>query len=169
MTTYQCACAYDELRTARIRGHVPSVLPAVTQPGTSLDGLYFCEECYELRCNDCIAWELSSCYCPHCLFEVPSTSVQAQKGQCARSCFACPVCTHVLSVHGSDPPRGAALTSAEASQSVPPYFFSCAACRWDSKRAGLVAEKASTLSGTSIFLRSHNATGRRAGPCASCA
>ncbi|WFD04448.1 hypothetical protein MOBT1_003158 [Malassezia obtusa] len=151
MATYQCSCAYDDLRTARQRADVPAAWPAVTQPGVPLSALYFCEDCYELRCNDCVAWDVSSCYCPHCLYEVPSTSVQAQKAQCARSCFTCPECAHLLSIHGSDPPRqGVALTSPEASQGVPPFFFACTSCLWDSKRIGIAADKPGELNGTPL-------------------
>lgn len=134
-----CACV-QQLYGARVH-ESPTCIP--THPLTQL---YFCEECYALRCNDCIDWEISSTYCPNCLFEVPGTSVRAQKSQCARNCFTCPVCTHVLSIVGSDPPRREALTAPEASLGVAPFFLSCSCCRWDSKRIGLVAEKAADLS-----------------------
>lgn len=118
----------------------------VSLPGAPLAELYFCEECYEIRCNSCVAWDVSSSYCPSCLFEVPGTSVKAQHSRCARSCFACPICSHVLSIVGSDPPRSVALTSAEASVGVAPYFLSCTCCRWDSKRVGIVADKPAGVS-----------------------
>ena len=153
-TTYLCACAWDDLHTARHAARVPAAWPAVAPPpGAPLRALYFCEACYELRCNACVACEVSSRFCPHCLFEVPSTSAGAQKGQCARSCVACPVCTHVLTIHGTDPPRnGAPLTSAEASIGVAPFYYACTACLWDSKRIGLVGAKPSALQGASCPL-----------------
>ena len=115
-------------------------------PTEALTELYYCEECCSLRCNDCIAWEVSCTYCPHCLFEVPNTSVRAQKARCSRTCFECPMCMHVLSIVGSDPPRrDMPLTAPEASIGVEPFYLSCACCRWDSKRLGLVAEKPNDL------------------------
>lgn len=143
--TYFCRCAYDGVRTAHTPARVPAHLPAVLPESMPLASMYFCEDCYELRCNACIAWEVSTCYCPHCLFEVPSTRIQAQHGTCARSCFVCPVCTHVLSIQASDPPRALALSQPASSQGVPPYYLACTACRWDSKHAGIVAESAAGL------------------------
>ncbi|WFC96842.1 hypothetical protein MBRA1_003505 [Malassezia brasiliensis] len=146
-TTYLCACAWDDVHTARQAARIPTTWPTVAPPpGVPLSALYFCETCYELRCNACVACEVSSRFCPHCLFEVPSTSARAQKAQCARSCLACPVCGHVVTIHGSDPPRnGAPLTSAEASIGVAPFYYACTACLWDSKRIGLVGAKPSAL------------------------
>lgn len=131
MGTVACAC------------YVPRL--ALGAPRTRLDDLYFCEMCYELRCAECVAWEVSRCYCPHCLFEVPGTSVRAQRGRCARSCFECPLCAHVLSIIGSDPPRRDVLTAPEASMPVPPYYLSCTACRWDSLRLKLAADTPAEL------------------------
>lgn len=111
-----------------------------------LNQAYFCENCYDIRCPACIVWEISSSFCPHCLFEVPGTSVHTQKSRCARSCFECPICFHVLSVVGSDPEHQSALTSPEASQGIAPFYLSCTCCRWDSKRLGLVADKPSDIS-----------------------
>jgi len=110
-----------------------------------LNQAYFCEECYEIRCPDCVVWDISSCFCPHCLFEVPGTSVRTQKARCARSCFECPLCFHVLSIVGSDPAHHGALTSPEASQGIAPFYLSCTCCRWDSKRLGLIADKPSDI------------------------
>ncbi|KOS12728.1 dynactin p62 [Malassezia pachydermatis] len=140
-STVVCAC------TARLYGQQVAHSD-VRAPSSALCDLYFCEECHELRCNDCVAWETSSCYCPHCLFEVPGTSVRTQHARCGRNCFTCPLCTHVLSIVGSDPPRTASLTAPEASQGVEPFYFSCTYCRWDSKRWGLVADKPQSLGAT---------------------
>ncbi|WFD30623.1 hypothetical protein MSPP1_001644 [Malassezia sp. CBS 17886] len=126
-TAYVCACAGDASPQ-----HAPRA---------PLSHLFFCEDCYAVRCDDCVAWEISSCYCPSCLFEVPGTSVRAQKARCARSCFACPLCFHVLSVVASDPPHGSALTSAAASQGTAPFYLYCTSCRWDSKPLGLVSDR----------------------------
>ena len=118
---------------------------ALTAAKLPLNEAYFCEDCYEIRCPECVVWEISSSFCPHCLFEVPGTSVRAQKARCARSCFECPICFHVLSIVGSDPAHRGTLTSPEASQGIAPFYLSCTCCRWDSKRLGLVADKPSDI------------------------
>ena len=46
-----------------------------------LHTLFFCEECDAVRCNRCVSIEVSSYYCPNCLFEVPSASVRAEKNR----------------------------------------------------------------------------------------
>lgn len=46
-----------------------------------LHELFFCEECDAVRCNRCVTVEVSSYYCPNCLFEVPSASVRAEKNR----------------------------------------------------------------------------------------
>ena len=46
-----------------------------------LHTLFFCEECDAVRCNRCVSVEVSSYYCPNCLFEVPSASVRSEKNR----------------------------------------------------------------------------------------
>lgn len=48
---------------------------------SSLDALYFCEECDAIRCNTCVAVEVASYFCPSCLFDVPSANVRADKNR----------------------------------------------------------------------------------------
>lgn len=43
--------------------------------------MFFCEECDAVRCNRCVAVEVSGYYCPNCLFEVPSASVREEKNR----------------------------------------------------------------------------------------
>lgn len=38
-----------------------------------LSWLYFCEDCHEIRCPQCVQDEIVSYYCPNCLFEVSRT------------------------------------------------------------------------------------------------
>lgn len=77
--------------------------------------------------------------------------------------MACPVCAHVVTIHGSDPPRnGAPLTSAEASIGVAPFYYACTACLWDSKRIGLVGAKPSALQGAWPHSPSQPSVGLRA-------
>ncbi|CCJ28788.1 unnamed protein product [Pneumocystis jirovecii] len=40
-----------------------------------LQNLYFCEECYAIRCPRCIQEETISYFCPNCLFEVPRSNI----------------------------------------------------------------------------------------------
>lgn len=46
-----------------------------------LNRLYFCEECDAVRCDQCIAIEVASYYCPNCLFDVPSANVRGDKNR----------------------------------------------------------------------------------------
>jgi dynactin-4 len=46
-----------------------------------LSGLFFCEECDAIRCDQCVAVEVASYYCPNCLFDVPSANVRADKNR----------------------------------------------------------------------------------------
>lgn len=94
--------------------------------------------------------DISSYYCPNCLFEVPGASVKAEKNRCARNCFECPCCQHTLSVLASDlnsdTARSLDPTDPAASQGEPPYYLGCSFCRWDSKSIGLIFEKPTGLS-----------------------
>lgn len=129
---------------------LPVYSPASRYAFHPLDSLYFCDECDEIRCNRCVTVDISSYYCPNCLFEVPGASVKAEKNRCARNCFECPCCQHTLSLLASDLPsdvaRSVDLTDPVASQGEPPYYLGCSFCRWDSKSIGLVFEKPTGLS-----------------------
>ena len=81
-TLYQCTCAADgtyDLPHALATGAALSALALGFSP---LYSLYYCPDCACVRCNECIAWEVIGYFCPNCLFEVPSTSVKAQKSRC---------------------------------------------------------------------------------------
>ncbi|KAF8908859.1 dynactin p62 family-domain-containing protein [Gymnopilus junonius] len=112
-----------------------------------LHELFFCEECDAVRCNRCVTVEVSSYYCPNCLFEVPSASVRAEKNRCARNCFLCPNCRNTLSVVPSDPPDSGdgRLTVPISSLNEPPFFLYCNHCRWDSAEVGITFEKPTGL------------------------
>ncbi|KAJ1028819.1 hypothetical protein NDA16_001984 [Ustilago loliicola] len=129
---------------------LPASSPASRYAFHPLDSLYFCDECDQIRCNRCVTVDISSYYCPNCLFEVPGASVKAEKNRCARNCFECPCCQHTLSVLASDLPtdiaRSVDPTEPAASQGEPPYYLGCSFCRWDSKSIGLVFEKPTGLS-----------------------
>ncbi|CDR87097.1 related to dynactin subunit p62 [Sporisorium scitamineum] len=129
---------------------LPAYSPASRYAFHPLDTLYFCDECDQIRCNRCVTVDISSYYCPNCLFEVPGASVKAEKNRCARNCFECPCCQHTLSVVASDlnsqSARSLDPTDPAASQGEPPYYLACSFCRWDSKSIGLVFEKPTGLS-----------------------
>jgi len=59
----------------------PPNLPSSSYSFHPLHTLFFCEECDAIRCNRCVSVEVSSYYCPNCLFEVPSASVRAEKNR----------------------------------------------------------------------------------------
>ncbi|EJD45766.1 dynactin p62 [Auricularia subglabra TFB-10046 SS5] len=137
---YYCPC----LSTASVPP--PPNLPSSEYSFNELHTLYFCEECDAIRCNRCVAVEVSGYYCPNCLFEVPSASVRAEKNRCARNCFQCPSCRNTLVIVASDPaeaPRSS--VSAVGITGEPPYFLYCNFCRWDSTEVGISFEKATGL------------------------
>ncbi|KAJ2054626.1 hypothetical protein IW146_009095 [Coemansia sp. RSA 922] len=100
---------------------------------STLENLYYCDDCSSLRCTRCVVEEPAGYHCPNCLFEVNTTSVRSEKNSCARNCFQCPVCTHVLSV-------------VESSEGERPFSLSCTLCCWNSREIGWEFEKATGIS-----------------------
>ncbi|KAF8073933.1 dynactin subunit 4 [Lyophyllum atratum] len=134
----------------------PPHLPSSSFSFHPLHELFFCEECDAVRCNRCVSVEVSTYYCPNCLFEVPSASVRAEKNRlvnrrvesrCARNCFMCPNCRNTLSVVPSDPPDtgDGRLTIPINTVGEPPFFLYCNHCRWDSAEVGITFEKPTGL------------------------
>ena len=72
---YHCAC----LSSSPVPP--PPHLPSSVYNFHPLHTLFFCEECDAVRCNRCVSVEVSTYYCPNCLFEVPSASVRAEKNR----------------------------------------------------------------------------------------
>lgn len=72
---YHCPC----LSTSPVPP--PPHLPSSSHHFHPLHNLFFCEECDAVRCNRCVSVEVSTYYCPNCLFEVPSASVRAEKNR----------------------------------------------------------------------------------------
>ncbi|KAJ1648385.1 hypothetical protein J3B02_001112 [Coemansia erecta] len=111
------------------------------QPGSNLlalrvstiENLYYCDDCSEIRCNRCVIEEPAGYHCPNCLFDVPTASVRSEKNCCARNCFQCPVCAHVLSVVENDLEKK-------------PFSLACSVCYWDSREIGWEFEKATGIS-----------------------
>ncbi|EKM79298.1 hypothetical protein AGABI1DRAFT_120716 [Agaricus bisporus var. burnettii JB137-S8] len=125
----------------------PPHYPSSSHQFHPLHNLFFCEECDAVRCNRCVSVEVSTYYCPNCLFEVPSASVRAEKNRCARNCFSCPNCRNTLSVVSSDPPETSdtRLPTSINTSGEPPFFLYCNFCRWDSAEIGITFEKPTGL------------------------
>lgn len=43
-----------------------------------LQNLLFCEECQQIRCDRCTLQEIVTYYCPHCLYETPTSLVKGE-------------------------------------------------------------------------------------------
>ncbi|KAJ2891900.1 hypothetical protein GGI21_005741, partial [Coemansia aciculifera] len=100
---------------------------------STLENLYYCDDCSTVRCTRCVVEEPAGYHCPNCLFDVNTTSVRSEKNSCARNCFQCPVCTHVLSV-------------VESGEGERPFSLSCTVCCWSSREIGWEFEKATGIS-----------------------
>uniref|UniRef100_A0A6G1S8C0 Dynactin subunit 4 n=1 Tax=Aceria tosichella TaxID=561515 RepID=A0A6G1S8C0_9ACAR len=61
-----------------------------------LNNTYFCRHCMAIRCRSCVAHEVDSQYCQHCLEYIPTIDPKFQMNKCA-SCYQCPSCQHLLS------------------------------------------------------------------------
>eukprot|EP00743_Colponemidia_sp_Colp-15_P006239 GILK01006711.1.p1 GENE.GILK01006711.1~~GILK01006711.1.p1 ORF type:complete len:469 (+),score=68.02 GILK01006711.1:122-1408(+) len=94
-----------------------------------LSELYFCEQCSKVLCRLCLAEEIDSYYCPHCLENMPSSEAMLYLNKCSK-CFECPSCFNTLSPVVSSDQR---------------YYFTCQFCRWDSAILGLVEERPDQL------------------------
>ncbi|KDN52304.1 hypothetical protein K437DRAFT_272521 [Tilletiaria anomala UBC 951] len=110
----------------------------------TLENLYFCEECDQIKCKRCTTAEVSSYYCSVCLFDAQAANVKADRNRCSRSCFLCPSCSHSLQVVGMVPNNSA--DQPKLAQGEAPFFMSCSFCRWDSKEIGMTFERSSGLS-----------------------
>ncbi|TFK70935.1 hypothetical protein BDN72DRAFT_887821, partial [Pluteus cervinus] len=144
---YHCPCLGQ-----RNQPPPPPHLPSSSYSFHPLHTLFFCEECDIVRCNRCVSVEVSTYYCPNCLFEVPSASVRAEKNRfifylCARNCFMCPNCRNTLFVVPSDPPDAGDGRLAVPISTIgePPFFLYCNHCRWDSAEIGITFEKPTGL------------------------
>ncbi|KAJ2358956.1 hypothetical protein IWW50_000350 [Coemansia erecta] len=103
-----------------------------------IEKLYYCDDCSEVRCPRCVVEEPAGYHCPNCLFDVPTASVRSEKNCCARNCFQCPVCTHVLTVVEGESSQNDGGRSC--------YTLSCAVCMWDSREIGWEFEKPTGIS-----------------------
>lgn len=64
----------------------------------SMNDLYFCPECNELKCEKCTRFKLSSKFCPNCF----STFEKASTARCLKNCFCCPLCDSPLNLNITD-------------------------------------------------------------------
>lgn len=86
-----------------------------------------------IRCRTCVAHEVDSQYCQHCLEYIPTIDPKFQMNKCA-SCYQCPRCLFLLSITvlSVSPP---AKNSQDESSSEPvkrTCQLSCKFCRWSS-------------------------------------
>ena len=137
----------------------PPSYPSSSSSFSPLPSLFFCEECDSIRCDQCVAIEIASYFCPNCLFDVPSANVRADRNRsaealfpafakltrsCARSCFSCPSCSSALQTIATE----TVDPSSSGSTAGPPFLLYCPGCKWSSKEVGLEFEK-----GTGIACR----------------
>ncbi|KAJ1798890.1 hypothetical protein LPJ59_002204 [Coemansia sp. RSA 2399] len=113
--------------------HMDRLLPL---RASLLECLYYCDDCSELRCTRCVIEEPAGYHCPNCLFDVPTASVRGEKNCCARNCFQCPTCTHVLSVVEGDRRQNDGAC----------FVLSCSVCQWNSVEIGWTFDKATGIS-----------------------
>ncbi|ORX36318.1 dynactin subunit 4 [Kockovaella imperatae] len=121
------------------RPPLPSSYPSSSTSFTPLHSLYFCEECDGVRCNQCVAVEVASYYCPNCLFDVPSANVRGDRNKCNRSCYACPQCATALQIQPTEKMENDQMISGA------PYSLICTGCRWSSKTIGWEFDKATGI------------------------
>ncbi|KAI1812091.1 dynactin Arp1 p62 subunit RO2 [Poronia punctata] len=109
-----------------------------------LEYLFYCEDCHQIRCPRCVSEELSTIYCPSCLFEVGSSSLKTEGNRCTRSCFQCPICIGPLITQALEPEPSTAenpVPSATSSSSSGSWVLTCTYCYWNSSEIGVKFEK----------------------------
>ncbi|KTW31477.1 hypothetical protein T552_00120 [Pneumocystis carinii B80] len=96
-----------------------------------LPNLYFCEECYAIRCPRCVQEETISQFCPNCLLEVPKSSIYSDGNR-------------------------KELESLEKEHSYSnknpnSYALECPYCQWTSAEINIIFEKPSGLNGKQVL------------------
>ncbi|KAE8224328.1 hypothetical protein CF319_g2758 [Tilletia indica] len=125
---------------------LPSYSPAAVYSYFPLQNLYFCDDCDQVRCDQCLNTEISLFFCPNCMFTIQSSHIKEQRNRCDRNCFLCPICTNTLVTVPSDPQEDHPPESKEASIGGAPYYLFCTCCKWDSKEIKLEFERPTGLS-----------------------
>ncbi|KAJ2092014.1 hypothetical protein IW138_001380 [Coemansia sp. RSA 986] len=123
--------------------HMNQLLPL---RASLIECLYYCDDCSELRCTRCVIEEPAGYHCPNCLFDVPTASVRGEKNCCARNCFQCPACTHVLSVVEGDRRQNDKAC----------FVLACSVCLWNSAEIEWTFEKATGISAQIERMREAN-------------
>lgn len=97
-----------------------------------LNTTYFCRHCMALRCRSCVAHEVDSQYCQHCLEYIPTIDLKFQINKCA-SCYQCPSCQHLLST--SILSMSPSLTDQQPQDETVKRICQliCEFCRWSSE------------------------------------
>lgn len=57
----------------------------------SLNRLYFCRHCSNIRCMVCVNQEMDTSFCPSCLDNVSTGEARQKRNRCS-NCYQCPVC-----------------------------------------------------------------------------
>lgn len=99
-----------------------------------LEHLLYCEDCQQIRCPRCVIEETLNWYCPHCLFEVPSSVVKSDGNRCTRNCFNCPICISPLIVNVLDNPDRPPGTGDR-------HILACPYCHWSTIETCIEFEK----------------------------
>ncbi|VDM43629.1 unnamed protein product [Toxocara canis] len=86
----------------------------------SLNRLYFCRHCSQLKCSFCVSQELDTTFCPYCLDNVTTGEARQKKNRCS-NCYRCPMC-------------GAGVVLRAVSEA---YHLSCNTCRWTTADSGV--------------------------------
>ncbi|KAL9940623.1 hypothetical protein V8E36_000111 [Tilletia maclaganii] len=141
---FHCPCTGEP--RANEPPSLPSYSPAAVYSYFPLPNLYFCDDCDQVRCDQCLNIEISLFFCPNCLFTIQSSHIKEQQNRCDRNCFLCPICTNTLVTVPSDPDINHPPESKEASMGGAPYYLFCTCCKWDSKEIRLEFERPTGLS-----------------------
>uniref|UniRef100_A0A915PFE5 Dynactin subunit 4 n=1 Tax=Setaria digitata TaxID=48799 RepID=A0A915PFE5_9BILA len=93
----------------------------------SLNRLYFCRHCSNIRCVLCVSQEMDTSFCPSCLDNVSTGEARQKRNRCS-NCYQCPVCG----------------VSAVVRASNDTYHLSCNTCRWTTTDSGIPDSTSST-------------------------
>ncbi|VDK80600.1 unnamed protein product [Litomosoides sigmodontis] len=94
----------------------------------SLNRLYFCRHCSNIRCMLCVSQEMDTSFCPSCLDNVSTGEARQKKNRCS-NCYQCPICG----------------VSAVIRASNETYHLSCNTCRWTTADSGIPDSTSSTI------------------------
>jgi len=108
----------------------------------SLNRLFFCKYCFNLKCATCLYHEVDTHFCAHCLENVSANDAQLHKNRC-QHCVICQTCGQTFSVRAAttlvpDPD--------DQSKMVPKkmHYLTCLSCRFTSRDAGLPDQPAAS-------------------------